>query len=95
MALETRPSVALPVRKEETSYRYAIRLPKGVVFTGPSEDQEAFLGEGENRVRLRLRYISGGNRSPLEGTLPFLASEMRSRKRRSNCRQEPLRRWWN
>ena len=48
-------------------------LPEGVAFTGPSDDQEAFLGEGENRVRLRLRYISGGNRSPLEGTLPFLA----------------------
>ncbi len=73
VALETRPSVALPVRKDDTSYRFAIRLPKGVVFTGPPDDQEAFLGEGRNRVRLRLRYIPGGNRTPLEGTLPLLA----------------------
>jgi hypothetical protein len=73
VALETRPSVALPVRKDYTSYRFAIRLPKGVVFTGPPDDQEAFLGEGGNRVRLRLRYIPGGNRTPLEGILPLLA----------------------
>jgi hypothetical protein len=73
VALETRPSVALPVRKDDSTYRFAIRLPEGVVFTGPSDDQEAFLGEGRNRVRLRLRYIPGGNRTPPEGTLPFLA----------------------
>ena len=73
VALEAKPSVVLPVKKEDATYRYAISLPKGVTFTGPSDDQEAFLGEGKNRVKLRVRYISGGNRNLVEGALPFLA----------------------
>jgi hypothetical protein len=73
VALEGKPSVVLPVKKEDATYRYAISLPKGVTFTGPSDDQEAFLRKGKNRVKLRVRYISGGNRNLVEGALPFLA----------------------
>ena len=73
VALEAKPSVVLPVKKEDATYRYAISLPKDVTFTGPSDDQEALLGEGKNRVKLRVRYISGGNRNLVEGALPFLA----------------------
>jgi hypothetical protein len=72
-ALEAKPSVVLPVKREDLTYRYTISLPDGVAFTGPSEDQEASLGQGKDRVRLRARYISGGNRNPVEGALPFLA----------------------
>ncbi len=73
VALEAKPSVVLPVKKDDATYRYAIDLPREVAFTGPSDDQEAFFGEGKNRVRLRVRYISGGNRNPVEEALPFLA----------------------
>jgi hypothetical protein len=71
--LQAKASVVLPVQREDATYRYKISLPEGVTFSGPSDDQEASLGEGKNRVRLRVRYISGGNRNPVEGALPFLA----------------------
>jgi hypothetical protein len=71
--LQAKASVVLPVQREDATYRYTISLPEGVTFSGPSDDQEASLGEGKNRVRLRVRYISGGNRNPVEGALPFLA----------------------
>jgi hypothetical protein len=73
LPFEAKPSVMLPVKKDDATYGYTIGLPEGVAFTGPSDDQEASLGEGKNLVRLRVRYISGGNRYPIEGALPFLA----------------------
>ena len=73
LVLQPKASVVLPVQRKDATYRYTISLPDGVTFVGPSDDQEASWGEGKNRVELRVRYISGGNRNPIEGALPFLA----------------------
>lgn len=66
-------SVTLPVEKISRDYAYKIELPKGVVFTGAADDQEASLNNASLPVHLRIRYLSGGNRNSIDSSLPFVA----------------------
>ena len=95
LAVDSKAFIKLPIEKRGGAYPYILRLPEGVTFTGPEEDQEAQLGEGKSRVRLRLRHIVGGNRNPVEAVLPFLAVGMNSERGKSNCRRGSRGHWWS
>ncbi len=65
--------VNLPITETNAARGYVLRLPANVIFSGAPDDREGTLGNGTNAVRLRLRYLPGGAKSP-QDYLPFAAT---------------------
>lgn len=64
--------VKLPMGEVNTPRGYALRLPAGVMLSGPQDDRTGTLGEGPMAVSLRVRYVVGGANSS-EGLVPLRA----------------------